>query len=118
SFVDQVRPERAVTYLRSSDALLVPLADDPVLRDFIPSKLYDFCAVGRPVIVAAAGEPQRAVEVTGAALPVAPGDPAALAEGVRRLAAEQELRESLAEAGQAFGRDHLRDVQVERLAEL
>ena len=35
---------------------------DPVLESFVPSKLFDFCALGRPVLVAANGEPQRMVE--------------------------------------------------------
>ena len=35
-------------FLQSCDALLVPLRDHPLLGDFIPSKLYDAMAVGRP----------------------------------------------------------------------
>ena len=117
-FRDQVAPELAVRYLRASDALLVPLAAQPALEDFVPSKLFDCCAVGRPVIVAAAGEPQRMAAEAAAALPVAPGDPAELSEAVRRLAADAELRAALSTAGRAFGAGHLRDVQVERLEEI
>ena len=41
-------------FLRSCDALLIPLRDHALLGDFIPSKLYDAMAVGRPALVAAA----------------------------------------------------------------
>ena len=56
--------ERAAELLRASDALLVSLSPDPVLESFVPSKLFDFCALGRPVLVAANGEPQRLVGKT------------------------------------------------------
>jgi len=115
AFRDQVPPSQAVRYLRASDALLVPLAAHPALRDFVPSKLFDCCAVGRPVIVAAAGEPERMARDTGAALAVPPADAAALGGAVRSLADDEQLRDRLVHAGRAFGADHLRDRQVERL---
>ena len=42
-------PAVAARYLRAADALLVPLDAQPALRKFVPSKLFDCCAVGRPV---------------------------------------------------------------------
>ena len=41
-FRNQVPPAQAVHYLRASDVSFVPLAADPVLEKFVPSKLYDF----------------------------------------------------------------------------
>lgn len=115
-FRDQLPPEQAALYLRASDALVVPLKAAPVLASFVPSKLFDCCAVGKPVIVAAAGEPSRLVREAGAGLPIAPGDPTALAGAVRRLEADSGLGRQLAQAGRAFGAEHLRERQVERLA--
>jgi glycosyltransferase involved in cell wall biosynthesis len=118
AFRDQVPPEVAVRYLRASDALLVPLAPRPELRDFVPSKLYDFCAVGRPVVAAAAGEPERLALESGAALPIPPGDAAALEDAMCKLAQDGGLRDRLARAGERFGAAHLREEQVERLEAL
>lgn len=117
-FRDQVAPAMALRYLRASDALLVSLAPDPTLADFVPSKLFDFSAVGRPVILAAAGEPRRLVEAPGAAFPIPPGDPGALMDAVRKLAVDPSLRERLSRSGHEFGRAHLREEQVERLDRL
>ena len=47
-------PAPAAALLRCADALLVPLAARPELSKFVPSKLFDCCALGRPVLVAAA----------------------------------------------------------------
>jgi glycosyltransferase involved in cell wall biosynthesis len=114
-FRRQVEVAEAARLLRASDALLVQLADQPALRDFVPSKLYDCCAVGRPVIVAAGGEPTRLVGDSGAGLPVPPGDAEALAAAVRRLRDEPLVAGELAAAGREFAAANVRERQVERL---
>lgn len=117
-FRRQVGPPEAARLLRASDALLVQLADQAALRDFVPSKLYDCCAVGRPVVVAAAGEATRLAEAASAGLPVPPGDAQALADAVRALRDDQTLAGRLVAAGREFAEANVRDRQVERLEEL
>lgn len=108
-------PQQAAAYLRASDALLVSLMDHPALGSFVPSKLFDCCAVGRPVIVAAGAEPRRLAAAAGAAVGVPPGDPEALADAVRRLRDDPALRNRLADAGRAFARGSLRELQARRM---
>ena len=76
------RPDDAPTtrraHLRASDALLVPHRRE--LTKVVTSKLFDFCAVGRPVILAADGEMRRLVDEADSALAVPAEDPAALAD--------------------------------------
>ena len=55
-FLPQVPLEETPPLLAASDALLVPLSKHETFRTFVPSKLIDFMAVGRPVILSAAGE--------------------------------------------------------------
>lgn len=114
-FRDQVPPDDAIRYLRASDALLVPLGADPALASFVPSKLFDFCAVGRPVILSAAGEPRRLAEESGAALAVDPGEPDQLEAAVRRLRDDDVLARDLAAAGRAFAAENLRDRHLDAL---
>ena len=111
-------PQQAAAYLRASDALLVSLGDHPTLASFVPSKLFDCCAVGRPVIVAAGGEARRLATAAGAAVGVAPGDPEALARAVRRLRDDPALRDRIAAAGRAFARESLRERQARRMRRL
>jgi glycosyltransferase involved in cell wall biosynthesis len=115
AFTGLVEPEHAARYLRASDATLVSLGAQPELAKFVPSKLFDYCAVGRPVILAAAGEPQRLAATANAALPVPPEDPKALADAVRALHGDPGLRKRLAEAGRVFAEEYLREEQVGRL---
>lgn len=107
-----VEPELAARYMRAADALLVSLDSQPALEKFVPSKLFDCCAVGRPVVLAAAGEAPRLANAAGAALSVPPGDAAALEGAISRLRDEPETREQLAAAGRAFAADHLREDQA------
>lgn len=116
-FRDQVPQTEAVRYLRASDALLVPLAADPILRKFVPSKLYDFCAVGRPVIVVSGGEAGTLATRAGAALIRLPGDAIALADAVQCVHDDSDLRNRLATAGARFARLHLRENAVRNLVD-
>jgi glycosyltransferase involved in cell wall biosynthesis len=118
AFHEQVAPEEAVAYLRASDALLVPLSAHPTLTKFVPSKVYDFCAVGRPVVVLSGGEAGRLATRTGAALDRLPGDPGELANAIKHLRDDPPLRNRLATAGVRFGRDNLREKSLRALTSL
>jgi glycosyltransferase involved in cell wall biosynthesis len=117
-FREQVPQEEAARLLRASDALLVSLGAHPGLAPFVPSKLFDFCAVGRPVVLAAAGEASRLVEEDGAALAVPPGEPEALATAIRSIRDSSALASSLVTAGRDFAERNLREDGVSAVAEL
>lgn len=114
-FEGLLAPPDAARLLRGSDALLLSLAQDPALEKSIPIKLYDYCAIGRPVIAAASGEVERIATAQGIAEVVEPGDPEALAAAVRRLRDDEPRRAELAAAGREFAASNLRDRGVERL---
>lgn len=88
-------------FLRSCDALLVPLRDHPLLSDFIPSKVYDAMAVGRPLLVAARGEAAALVRDTACGLLVEPEDGPGLAMAARMLVSDRALAERLGRAGKS-----------------
>jgi glycosyltransferase involved in cell wall biosynthesis len=117
-FRDLVQPDVAAGLMRAADALLVPLGSAPELAKFVPSKLFDCCALRRPVIVAASGEAPRIATEAEAALVVAPGDPEALAAAVRRLRDDPGLAEELAAGGARLAGAYLRERQVTRLERL
>lgn len=109
-------PVREVaSFFRSCHALLVPLRDHHLFDDFIPSKLYDAMAVGRPAIVAARGEAPDLVRRAGGGVSVPPEDGAALADAVRELAARPDRARDLGRAGREAARELTRSRQVKRL---
>jgi glycosyltransferase involved in cell wall biosynthesis len=104
--------------LASSDALLVPLSAHPTFTQFVPSKLIDFMAVGRPVIVAAAGEAVHVLERAGAGIVVPPENPVALAAGIRHLIDSPHEARAMGERGREFAAGRLRSVQARRLEQV
>lgn len=95
-FRGRVPLETAARYMVASDALLVPLEDHPIFRKFIPSKLFDAMAAGRPVLLSVDGEARQIMEDAGAGLYYSAED------GPGLVAAIDELRTS--GRGQAMGR--------------
>jgi colanic acid biosynthesis glycosyl transferase WcaI len=114
-----IRPAVPVTeiahVMQRCNALLVPLRAHPLLEDFVPSKLYDAIAVGRPAIVAARGEAAALVLACGAGIAIPPEDGAALADVVRALARDPEGAAALGQAGRNAGGEFARSRQIERL---
>jgi glycosyltransferase involved in cell wall biosynthesis len=104
--------------LLSCDALLVPLRRHALLADFIPSKLYDAMAVGRPVILAATGEAAAVVSEARCGVVVPPEDGDALASVVRRLARDRERARALGESARAAAAPYARSRQIVRLEEV
>ena len=110
---EPIPPERAARLLRASDALLVSLA--PGFDGFVPSKLFDFCAMARPVVLASAGEAVKLAEEAEAAICVPPADPDAIAAAVRSLEEDDGLRLRLSERGRRFAERNSREAGVAQL---
>lgn len=102
-------------FLRSCHALLIPLRNHSLLEDFIPSKLYDAMAVGRPAIVAARGEAAAVARDAACGLVVEPEDGDGLACAVRTLMSDGALAERLGRAGKAASVPLARSRQIETL---
>jgi glycosyltransferase involved in cell wall biosynthesis len=73
-----------------------------LFRSFIPSKMFEILACGRPVLASLEGEAAEILQASGAALVVPPEDVAAIAKALRRLAADRELSAALAARGRPF----------------
>jgi hypothetical protein len=86
--------------LAAADVCLVPLRQVPLFATFIPSKMFEYLAAGRAVIGSVAGEAADILDEAGGVV-VAPEDSAALAEAIRALAADPELRQQMGRAGRA-----------------
>lgn len=117
-FHPQIPLEEIPPVLAASDALFVPLSAHPTFRQFVPSKLIDFMAVGRPVVLAAAGEAARILERSGGGIAVAPEAPDELARAIRWLADHPAEAAAMGARGRAFAHRRLRSTQAERLEEL
>lgn len=87
TFYDPVPKDEVPALLRSADAGLMILAPVELFSYGVsPNKLFDYLAADLPVLTNVPGLVANIIEDADAGLEVPPGDPAALAAGMRRLA--------------------------------
>jgi glycosyltransferase involved in cell wall biosynthesis len=116
------RPE-VPDWLASLDVLLVMLRDLPVFETVIPSKLFEFAAMERPVILSAPhGEVREMVEKADVALSIDPEDSDKLAAAIAALRADPAratayARRARAWADSGFRREALARAMARFLAE-
>ncbi|WP_168583429.1 glycosyltransferase family 4 protein [Gephyromycinifex aptenodytis] len=86
-------PEKVADYLSAADVLVVSLADTPLLRVTMPSKVAGSLAAARPLLGHACGDSAEVIAAAGAGLVAAPGDAVALVAAIREMTSwsEEEL---------------------------
>jgi len=73
---------------------------------FSPLKLYEYLAMGRPIVASRLGQSADLLGPTEAGLLVAPGDSLALAAALERVATDRQLAQTLSARAAALGRQH------------
>lgn len=101
--VDRVFDRAEVArFLSEADALILPLRDfgKPYLG--FSSKLYEYQAVGKPIICCGEGQPADYVKMTNSGIVVKPGDYKAVANAVLKLKANTSLAVMMGENGRIY----------------
>jgi glycosyltransferase involved in cell wall biosynthesis len=118
-FHTAVTKESALDELARSAVLLISLKSDAVFDLTIPSKVFDYLAVGRPILFGINGEGRDILDSTGANLGFAPGDEASLATAIRSMIADYEHLNARAERNPAaVTGDYSREANTRQLAAL
>jgi glycosyltransferase involved in cell wall biosynthesis len=95
--------EKIPAYIASADACLVLLKKTDIFKTVIPTKMLEFMACGRAVILGVEGQAREIIEEAGAGIAVAPEDAEQLAKAILTLAGDPQQREVLG----ARGREHI-----------
>ena len=98
-------------YICASDVCLVPLKKTELFKTVIPSKMLEFMACGRPVIVGVDGQARQIVEDAHAGIYVEPEDECELASAIVRLAGDEELGKELGRNGRRYVLKHFSRAQ-------
>ncbi len=97
AFTGLLPPQDVAGALADADILVLPnTATEVSARYTSPLKLFEYLAAGRPIVASRLPALAEVLEDGVNALLVAPGDPAALADAIRRLAADPALARRLA----------------------
>lgn len=110
-FRDVVPRDRLAELLRASDALLVAERQERT----ISAKLYDYSALGRPILAMARGEMAMLIRDRSIGTVIDPDDEDGLLVAVRELGATDGPVEATVAAAREFAAHHLRRRQAEIL---
>jgi glycosyltransferase involved in cell wall biosynthesis len=85
-FLDQQPRERIPGFISASDACLVLLKKTEIFKTVIPTKMLEFMACARPIIVGVEGQARKIVEDANAGIAIEPENAEALAQAIVQLA--------------------------------
>jgi glycosyltransferase involved in cell wall biosynthesis len=105
-FLGAVPPAAMGPLSAAADVHLVSLADTPLLRVTMPSKVQAIMAMGRPIVAACAGDAAATVTGAGAGVAVTPGSVQELTATLRDLAS---ATSALTDMGTAARRHYLQE---------
>lgn len=113
-FVGPVAPEEMPAALAGAAVGVAPYPVLPSGQYFSPLKIYEYAAVGLPVVASAVGQVPDIVEGGKTGLLVPPSDPEALASAIDLLAGDSDLAARLGAAGrEKVERNHTWDQVLE-----
>jgi glycosyltransferase involved in cell wall biosynthesis len=92
--------------LAGADACLAILKPVPLYNTVYPNKVFDYMAAGKAVVLAIEGVIAEVIQQAGCGIAVQPGDPDALAEAIRRLAADPDGCRAMGRSGRAYIETH------------
>ncbi|PDV99969.1 glycosyltransferase family 4 protein [Candidatus Chloroploca asiatica] len=105
-FHDPVTKLEVQQFYALADICLVPLRDIPLFKFFIPSKMFEIMAMGRPIVASVAGEAATILNRSEGAIVVNPEDADAIARSVLQLYQHQAQRYKMGEQARAFVVNH------------
>ena len=105
-FIDQQPKARLPLLYDACDLGLVTLRDTPLFQEVLPSKLFEYLGMARPVLVTVGGEARQFVESAAAGEYVPPGDVDALVAAIRRLCVQKERLAEMGRRGRQYVLEH------------
>lgn len=105
-FVPPVPKSAMQATLAGADAGLAILKPIPLYATVYPNKVFDYMAAGKAVVLAIEGVIADVVHQAECGIPIKPGDPAALADAIQRLAANPEECKAMGRRGREYIETH------------
>jgi len=101
-FVPQQAREKIPAYICASDACLVLLKKSPVFETVIPTKMLEFMACARPVILAVDGQARSIVESSRSGIYTPPENADGLSNAILQLQQQPSLRQEMGKSGRNY----------------
>jgi len=93
--------------LAAVDICVTHSEDIPINRRNLQSKLFDYMAAGKPIVLGCDGQMRKLIESAGAGIWVGAQQPERMAQAILKLRSEPNLRTQLGRAGRKYALTHL-----------
>lgn len=101
-FIGAQPKARVPQFYAACDLGLVTLRDTPLFQEVLPSKIFEYLGMARPILISVAGEAQRLVEAANGGMFVPPEDVEAMVQAIRKMRASPERRKRMGEQGRSY----------------
>ncbi|MCK8827691.1 glycosyltransferase family 4 protein [Natroniella acetigena] len=101
-FIGSQPKEKIVDFLSAADTLLISLCDLPLFDITIPSKVFDYMAMGKSILIGVKGEARKIIEKAEAGVYFQPENDEELTEGLFKLYEDEELRAKMGDNAREY----------------
>jgi len=106
TLLDEVPREKIPAYISTADCCLVPLKKNKLFLGALPSKMFDYMACERPVILSVDGEARTVLEDAKAGLFVEPENTEQIIQAIQYLRDNPRLCQQMGKAGRYYVEQH------------
>jgi colanic acid biosynthesis glycosyl transferase WcaI len=106
TFLDQQPRERVPALYSACDLGLVTLRDSRLFQEVLPSKIFEYLGMERPVLITVDGEARRLIEQAAAGEYVPAGDLPAMVEAIQRMSMQPVRLEEMGRSGREYVLEH------------
>lgn len=112
------RPRQEISiFIKKADVCLITYKNDATFTKNIPSKMFDYLAGAKPIIINLEGVASEIILEAGAGLLVPPDDPWVLYEAIMKLYSDAVLKDRMGFNGQAYVVNHYDQKMIARKLE-
>ncbi|CAB1065065.1 hypothetical protein D1BOALGB6SA_9862 [Olavius sp. associated proteobacterium Delta 1] len=109
-FLPEIKMSQISKYISLADLCLVPLKKKDLFKGALPSKIFDYWACGKPIVISVDGEARQEVETAQGGIFVEPENPDAMADAIKFLYHNPHEAKRMGDNG----RDHIHHTECTR----
>lgn len=113
-----LRPhEEMPQYIALADVCLLPFKNKAILKNNLPSKMFDYLAAGKPIITNLEGEASHLLLEAQAGILVQPENPQALADSIITLQQDKFLRHKMGQLARTYAENNFNREEISQKLE-
>jgi len=105
-FLPAISKKNANIYINAADICVATLQDIPLFQGAIPTKLIDYMACGKPVVIGIKGEAEDLISQAKCGISVNPDDHLGMATAINQLLSNPEMLQQMGKQGRQYIESH------------